>query len=79
MTVVRFYQFLEGFDVSGAVYNFVQKVENAARKVSDVVATWSKRNTERRQLNRLSDRLLEDIGITRFDVQREVTKHFWQK
>jgi uncharacterized protein YjiS (DUF1127 family) len=35
------------------------------------------RSRQRRALARLSDGLLRDIGLTRHDVAREVTKPFW--
>lgn len=79
MTTIRLYQFFEGFDISGAVYNFVMKIDSTVEAIKTAFATWNKRITGRRELNRLSDRLLEDIGITRFDVSVEAGKFFWQK
>ena len=71
MTTIRLYQFLEGFDISGAVYNFVTKIDDAINSVKETLVTWTQRSSNRRQLIQLSDRLLEDIGITRFDVEVE--------
>lgn len=34
---------------------------------------------QRRQLRRLDDRLLRDIGLDRYDVEREIRKPFWVK
>ena len=79
MTTIRFYQFFEGFDISGAVYNFVMKIDSIVESVKDTLATWEQRITGRRDLARLSDRLLEDIGMTRFDVNVEAGKFFWQE
>ncbi|MGI9507491.1 MAG: DUF1127 domain-containing protein [Geminicoccaceae bacterium] len=33
---------------------------------------------QRRALSFLDDRMLRDIGLTRLDVEREITKPFWQ-
>lgn len=33
---------------------------------------------QRRALERLDDRLLKDIGITRCDVDQEVSRPFWR-
>ena len=79
MTTIRLYQFFEGFDISGAVYNFVMKIDSSVAFVKDTLATWSERSAGRRELTRLSDRLLADIGITRFDVDVEAGKFFWQE
>ena len=33
---------------------------------------------QRRALGLLDDRMLRDIGLTRLDVEQEITKPFWQ-
>lgn len=37
-----------------------------------------RRYRTRRQLAQLPDYMLRDLGLTRFDVQREVTRPFWR-
>ena len=39
---------------------------------------WRDRRQQRRALLRLDDRMLRDIGLSRADVEREVTKPFWR-
>ncbi|MCT7374012.1 DUF1127 domain-containing protein [Chelativorans salis] len=39
---------------------------------------WCDRVRERRRLSDLTDRLLDDIGLTRADVEREAARPFWQ-
>ena len=63
----------------------VKTVRPAAINGSGLVAKllttllgWSARARERRSLYRLDDHLLKDIGLTRADVEREASKHFWQ-
>ncbi len=41
-------------------------------------ACWRERETQRRQLRMLNDRMLRDIGLTRSDVDHEIRKPFWQ-
>jgi uncharacterized protein YjiS (DUF1127 family) len=41
--------------------------------------TWRERGRQRRDLARLNDRLLRDIGLTRADVEGEIVKRFWQE
>ncbi len=39
--------------------------------------TWRQRSRQRRALAMLDEDLLDDIGITRHDVRREISKSFW--
>jgi uncharacterized protein YjiS (DUF1127 family) len=39
---------------------------------------WRERAQQRRQLERLNDHMLRDIGLTRADVLAEASKPFWQ-
>lgn len=65
----------EGFDISAGVYKMITKVED----MFDTISFWMERSRNRKELTRLSDRLLDDIGLTRFDVEVETAKFFWQK
>lgn len=38
---------------------------------------WNARSESRRSLAALDDRLLQDIGLDRADVNREISKPFW--
>jgi uncharacterized protein YjiS (DUF1127 family) len=40
--------------------------------------TWRHRSAERRALISASDKILRDIGITRYDVACEARKPFWR-
>jgi uncharacterized protein YjiS (DUF1127 family) len=42
-----------------------------------ILFAWHERIRQRRQLYALDDRMLKDIGLTRVDVEREASKHFW--
>ena len=39
---------------------------------------WLERSRQRRHLAMLSDHMLKDIGMTRADVEAEVSKPFWE-
>lgn len=43
-----------------------------------VIAEWRRRARSRRELAVLCERCLRDMGATRYDVDREVRKPFWQ-
>lgn len=40
-------------------------------------AEWQRRSRSRYELGNLSDATLNDIGLTRCDVHREMNKPFW--
>lgn len=45
---------------------------------ADLLLTWLERRRERRLLDRVSDHLLKDIGLSRAEVDREARKAFWR-
>jgi uncharacterized protein YjiS (DUF1127 family) len=47
-------------------------------ELSALIKEWRRRARGRRELAALSDRCLRDIGVTRYDVAREVRKPFWR-
>lgn len=53
-------------------------IRGKALRAADAVLTWLQRDRDRRALQALDDRLLRDIGISRSDVEQEVTKPFWR-
>lgn len=38
---------------------------------------WYELYCQRRELARLSDATLHDLGLSRADIQQEVERHFW--
>ena len=47
-------------------------------RLFDQVFTWLERARQRRHLGELDDRLLRDIGLSRAEVENEVSRPFWQ-
>ena len=47
------------------------------KKVWSKVAYWIELSRQRRQLNRMSDALLKDAGISRADAESEAERPFW--
>lgn len=43
-----------------------------------LLLVWQARWRERARLDRLSDHMLKDLGISRADASREVGKPFWR-
>ena len=50
----------------------------AAAVLAEALSEWRERSRQRHTLGRLDDRLLRDMGLTRADVDQEVSKPFWQ-
>lgn len=48
------------------------------RDVGDCVALWQRRWKSRRDLRRLDERLLRDIGVDRRAALEEACKPFWR-
>jgi uncharacterized protein YjiS (DUF1127 family) len=42
------------------------------------VMAWFERARQRRQLQQLGDHMLKDIGLSRADVEAEISKPFWR-
>jgi uncharacterized protein YjiS (DUF1127 family) len=40
---------------------------------------WRQRKNGRLELARLDERMLRDIGLTRFDAEHEINKPFWRE
>ena len=46
-------------------------------RLSDVLISWLDRSRQRRHLAELDDRMLRDIGLSRGEVETEVSRRFW--
>jgi uncharacterized protein YjiS (DUF1127 family) len=44
-----------------------------------LLQTWRQRLRGRRELATMNDRLLRDIGLTRYEVELELRKPFWRE
>lgn len=47
--------------------------------ILETLALWRHRITTRRELARLDERMMRDIGVSQFDVEHETSKAFWQE
>ena len=51
---------------------------DVTQKWAKIVSLWWRYARTRRALNRLDDRMLADIGITREQAKKEAAKPFWR-
>ena len=47
-------------------------------RLRHTVWLWHERARQRRQLQHLSDHMLRDLGLSRYDVHAEGSKPFWR-
>jgi uncharacterized protein YjiS (DUF1127 family) len=47
-------------------------------RAPETLNLWYERSRQRRQLARMDDRLLRDIGVDRASAMEEASKPFWQ-
>lgn len=47
-------------------------------RLADLVLNWAERVRQRRHLAELDDRLLRDIGVSRAEVEAEISRPFWR-
>ncbi len=81
MTTLKVKQFhlIEDMDIAALTLSVVERVEAFMDKISHVVRIWVRRSNDRRNLAMMSDHLLQDIGMSVYDVHQETGKYFWQK
>ena len=75
----RYFHLIDDMDVAALALAAINGVESFAAKVSHVPMTWIRRSNERRALAMMNQHMLDDIGLTRHDIEKEVAKYFWQK
>ena len=79
LSVVKGSSFLDSSAISARVYAIVLFAERSASTMKGIVAEWQKRSKGRNDLARMNSRMLQDIGLERAEVQREISKPFWKK
>ena len=55
-------------------------VKMRIRRIANTLRLWSERSRQRKELKVLAHhpKVLKDIGVSRYDVQRESRKPFWR-
>ena len=56
----------------------LKRWQHEIRNLIVLLRFWQSRARARRQLRSMSDHLLKDIGVSRYDAETEGRKRFWQ-
>lgn len=78
MTTMKMHHIVDDLAISEGAYSLVSRIENMLAEVSNTLNVWAARSRDRRQLASLSNRMLDDIGLSRAQVSAETDKFFWQ-
>jgi len=73
------FHLIDDMDIAALTLAAIERVEAIAVKVKQIVSTWIRRSNERRELAMLSQHMLDDIGLTRYEINKEAAKYFWQQ
>jgi uncharacterized protein YjiS (DUF1127 family) len=73
------FHFIDDIDIAASTLTVIGRIEEFVIRTGNVARTWVRRSNERRALAQMNEHMLNDIGLTRFDVSQETGKHFWQK
>ena len=68
----------DGHLLAGAFEAVANPVDAGITRLFDHLFTWHQRVRDRQALYRLDAHMLHDIGLSRADVEHEVSKPFWQ-
>ena len=81
MSTLRAKQFhlIDDMDIAAATLSLTDRVGNFVVKVNQVLRTWVRRSKDRRMLAQMNERMMNDIGLTPYDIRLETEKYFWQK
>jgi uncharacterized protein YjiS (DUF1127 family) len=81
MSTMKAKQFhlIEDMEISALTLTMIGRVEGLKNGVVNLAHKWVRRSNERRMLAQMSDRMLNDIGLTYHEVATETAKFFWQK
>ena len=64
--------------LAGAFEAVANTVYTGISRLFDQLFTWHQRVRDRQTLDQLDAHMLHDIGLSRADVEHEVSKPFWQ-
>jgi uncharacterized protein YjiS (DUF1127 family) len=64
--------------VRGFMPALVAAVDAGLERVVDTLFAWQQRRADRLRLQSMDDYMLQDIGLSRADIEVEASKPFWR-
>jgi len=65
-------------EVTDSIAVCEKSIFQPVKRLLKTLDLWSKRAEERKQLATVDERLLKDMGITRYQADQEISKPFWR-
>ena len=62
-----------------APVGFGRKLQRIVAALGEIIIGWQERAASRAHLATLDDHMLRDVGLSRADVEREVSLPFWRQ
>jgi uncharacterized protein YjiS (DUF1127 family) len=75
----KHFHLIDDMDIAALTFAVIERVEAFVETVKRTLTSWIRRSNERRELKAMSQHMLDDIGLTRHAIDREIAKYFWQK
>jgi len=75
----KHFHLIDDMDIAALTFAAIERVEAFTVTVRQTLATWLRRSNQRRELMMMSSHMLEDIGLSRYEIEKEAAKYFWQK
>ena len=73
------FHLIDDLEISTLSYNLIKRIEATYMFVTSQVNLWVSRAKDRQALAQMSEQMLNDIGLSRSQVNIEAGKNFWQR
>jgi uncharacterized protein YjiS (DUF1127 family) len=75
----RHFHLIDDLDIAALTFAAIERIEGFAATVKQGLSLWVRRSQERRVLAQMNHHMLDDIGLTVGEVEKETAKYFWQQ
>ena len=65
--------------ISAGLVHAARLTDRGLVRLFDVIFEWRAWSAERDLMRSLDDRMLRDVGLTRVDIERELSRPFWDR
>jgi uncharacterized protein YjiS (DUF1127 family) len=75
----KHFHLVDDVSIAAQIFAAIGRVEASMARISSGIQAWARHSNDRRLLTQMNERLLNDIGLSQIDVDRETAKSCWQK